>query len=46
MTRTFTNSLAALAAVVLAFSSIGTIVSVPPASAQTAPSVVQITELA
>lgn len=34
MTRTFTNSLAAFAAVFLALTSIGTIVNVPEASAQ------------
>ena len=46
MTRTYTNSLAAIAAVVIAITSIGTIVDVPPAQAQGSAPVVQMTELA
>ena len=46
MTRTYTNSLAAIAAVFLALTSIGTIVNVPPAQAQTAPVVAELAELA
>ncbi len=46
MTRTFSNSLAAFAAVILAMTSIGTIVSVPPASAQTAQATSALVELA
>lgn len=34
MSRTFTNSIAAFAAVILAFTSIGTIVATPSAQAQ------------
>ena len=46
MTRTTTNSLAAIAAVFLAITSIGTIVNVPPASAQTAQPAAAMIELA
>ncbi len=46
MTRTFTNSLAALAAVVLAVTSIGTIITVPPAQAQNPAHAVTVAELA
>lgn len=46
MSRIFTNSLAAVAAVVLAATSIGSIVTVPPANAQAAPSVITTAELA
>ena len=46
MSRTYTNSFAALAAVFLAFTSISTIVSVPPAQAQTAHDVTAMIELA
>ena len=42
MTRTMTNSFAALAAVILAFASIGTIVTVPPASAQSVSPIVEL----
>jgi hypothetical protein len=46
MAQTFTNSLAAFAAIVLAITSIGTIVSVPPASAQTSDTTIAMIELA
>ena len=46
MTRTYTNTLAAFAAVFLALTSIGTIVTVPDAQAQTASIVTEMTELA
>ncbi len=46
MTQTYANSLAAAAAVIIALTSIGTIVSVPPASAQTAETTVSMIELA
>ncbi len=46
MSQNFTNSLAAFAAVILAITSIGAIVSVPPASAQTPSSPITMTELA
>ena len=42
MTRSITNSFAALAAVILALTSIGTIVTVPPASAQPVSPVVEL----
>ena len=46
MTRTATNSLAAIAAVFLALTSIGTIVDVPPAHAHNTAVVGAATELA
>ncbi len=46
MTRIFANSLAAFAAVIIAVTSIGTIVNVPPASAQTSQPISQMAELA
>lgn len=46
MTQIAHNSLAAVFAVVLAITSIGTIVTVPPASAQVDMPVTQMTELA
>ena len=46
MSHTLSNSLAAVAAFVLAFTSIGTIVTVPPAQAQTASTALIVTELA
>ena len=46
MTRTATHSLAAIAAVFLALTSIGTIVTVPDAQAQTASVVTDSPELA
>ncbi len=46
MSQNFTNSLAAFAAVILAITSIGTIVTVPPASAQATNSPITMTELA
>jgi len=46
MTRIFANSLAAFAAVIIAVTSIGTITSVPPASAQTIQSHEMVIELA
>ena len=46
MTRTYTNSLAAIAAVFLALTSIGTIVTVPDAQAHAAAVVTEMTELA
>ena len=42
MSLGFTNTLAALAAVVLAFTSIGTVVAVPPASAQSVNPLVEL----
>lgn len=46
MSRTYTNSLAAIAAVFLAITSISTIVTVPPAQAQTSQVVAPLIELA
>lgn len=46
MSRFAYNSLAAIAAVVLAFSSIGSIVSVPPAQAQAPGAMAPVSELA
>ncbi|WP_299194786.1 hypothetical protein [uncultured Erythrobacter sp.] len=46
MTRTYTNSLAAIAAVFLAITSISTIVTVPPAQAHSTHDVAQMIELA
>ena len=46
MSQGFTNSLAAVAAVVLAVTSIGTIVAVPPAQAETPHAAFTMTELA
>jgi len=46
MTRTYTNSLAAVAAIFLALTSIGTIVTVPDAQAQTASIATEMAELA
>lgn len=46
MSRTLTNSFAALAAVVFALTSIGTIVTTPPAQAQAPYGVTQPFELA
>lgn len=46
MSRTYTNSLAAFAAIFLALTSIGTIVTVPPAQAHNAPVAVAMAELA
>ena len=46
MTRFTTNSLAAFAAIILTISSIGTVITVPEASAQVVEGHAQITELA
>ncbi len=46
MTRFATNSLAAFAAVILALTSISTIVTVPPAQAQAPVATAMMTELA
>ena len=46
MSRTLTNSFAAFAAVIFAITSIGTIVTVPPAQAQAAHGVMLTAELA
>ena len=42
MTRSMTNPFAAVAAVILALTSIGTIVTVPPASAQSVSPIVEL----
>lgn len=42
MTRTMTHSFAAFAAVILTFASIGAIVTVPPASAQSVSPIVEL----
>ena len=46
MTRLMNNSIAAVAAIVLAVTSIGTIVTAPPAQAQGPTPITQIAELA
>lgn len=46
MTYNFTNSLAAFAAIFLTITSIGTIVSLPPAQAHTAQNTIILNELA
>ena len=46
MTQPFTNSLAAIAAVMLTLTSIGTIVSVPQASAQSPVATSMLVEIA
>ena len=46
MSQLYTNSLAVCAALFLTLSSIGTIITVPPAQAQTAPAYPTMIELA
>ncbi|MBV7265870.1 hypothetical protein [Erythrobacter ani] len=46
MSRTFTHSLAAFAAIFLTLSSIGTVITVPPAQAHVSPDFPVVIELA